>query len=87
MIHVNIYEISPAGEETLTGSAIPLADVLPELDERIEAVNALQSAGRFWGGGGAAPRFLLTRVAAPQRRPDQTANINALMAKMYPGIK
>lgn len=49
---------------TFTIFTAALAEVLPEADERLPAIEALARAGAYDGGGGAAPAFTLT-LAAP----------------------
>lgn len=43
----------------------PLVEVLPELDERLDAIVALMRTGTYLCGGGAAPAFTLTLAPAP----------------------
>lgn len=62
---VNVYDVAEDGTETLTAENVTLIDVFPDGndDEDIhQARHDLRQSGRYWGGGGAAPRFLLMRV-------------------------
>ena len=64
-MRVNTYEVLADGTERLTAENVELAECFPgpeNGDESILAQFELDRAGRYWGGGGAAPLFLLMLV-------------------------
>lgn len=63
-MRVNTYEIDAAGER-LNAENITLIDCFPgpeNGDEYLLAYTELERTGRYWGGGGASPLFLIMRV-------------------------
>lgn len=63
---VNTYEIDDkTGEERLHCANVTLLDCFPEGgkdEEYLLAHFELDRHGRYWGGGGAAPLFLIMRI-------------------------
>ena len=64
-MRVNTYEVDADGTERLTADNVILSDCFPGEENDAEywtAFENLTRQGRYWGGGGAAPLFLLMLV-------------------------
>ncbi len=62
---VKIFDVdNNTGAELLRTESADLRECFPDVDdpEYHEARRELERAGRYWGGGGAAPRYLLMRA-------------------------
>ena len=62
-MRVNTYTIDPDGTEKLHAENVSLLECFPDKDdEYYTAERYLEREGRYWGGGGATPLFLIMRV-------------------------
>lgn len=62
-LRVNTYDIAADGTETLRSENVTLLDCFPDKDdEYYTAQRYLERDGRYWGGGGATPLFLIMRI-------------------------
>lgn len=64
-MRVNTYTIEADGTEKLHCENVDLMECFPDApqdDEYHVAKRYLERDGRYWGGGGATPLFLLMRI-------------------------
>jgi hypothetical protein len=66
-MRVNIYDIDNRGTERLRAASVELSECIDRTDkEYVQALNQLNHMGRYWGGGGASPIFMLIRTGGDQ---------------------